>query len=142
MVLEDVHHALDIDMHHFSTIIKLSRIAVPLNMLLLAAIIFVSVTGPAEELIPWGFIAFGLLMLGVFALDLITMHIMGRQTKRLREAFRLLGYIATLGLCLYVVVTALTAHLFLESLLTPTTEATALAIVFVDLMVVASVGRR
>ncbi|MCB2202238.1 hypothetical protein KQH51_05145 [bacterium] len=142
MAHEDVHHALDITMHHFSTIIKFSRTAVPLNMLLLAAIIFVSVTGPTEKLIPWGFVAFGLLMCGVFALDLTTMHIMGRQSKRLRETLRIIGYIATIGLCLYVVVIAVTATAFLESLLTPITETAALAIVFVDLMVVASVGRR
>ena len=128
-------------MHHFSTIIKLSRTTVPLNMLLLLAIIFVGAAGPNKRLIPWGFIALGLLMLGVFTLDLITMHLMGRQSRRAREAFRMIGFIATLGLCLYIASVALTSHAFLQSILTPATEATAAIVVFIDLMVVASVGR-
>ncbi|MDX9857263.1 MAG: hypothetical protein RBT76_05700 [candidate division Zixibacteria bacterium] len=128
-------------MHHFSTIIKLSRTAVPLNMLLLMAIILVSAAGPSKKLIPWGFIAFAALMAVVFTLNVVTMLKMGPQTRRLRELFRLGGLIATIGLALYLPAVAFTSQQFLTNTLNPAVESIAFAAVFVDLMVLASVGR-
>lgn len=128
-------------MHHFSTIIKLSRTAVPLNMLLLLAIILVSAAGPSRKLIPWGFAAPAVLMLAVFTLDLITMCKMGHQSRKVRELFRIAGVLGTIGLCVYITIVASTTADFLSVLLTPAMEMISLLVVFINLMVVASVGR-
>ncbi|MBD3403674.1 hypothetical protein GF420_12320 [candidate division GN15 bacterium] len=136
-------------MHHFSTLLKLSRAALAGNMLLMLAFVLVSAIGPDDRLVPWGLIGLAALIAIGATLTIITYIKMGRQKRSARKILRALGLLLTLALILLVAYATLNplgvvicgSPLTWQTLLTPVIEVFAIIVTLVNLFALTTVGR-